>query len=137
MVVQAAMDSDVYFWWFVGTVNENMGDVISYLYLHFYSTHCTGDSKPWALEHHFMAVVRSHASLLPPQDSQGQSRMWGRGSRAEHMNNGMFTFLLCCPNMLFKYKLEKERERKRADREGGRQSAEKGWGKRRSEGEGE
>jgi hypothetical protein len=62
---QAAMDSDVYFWGFVETVNENMGDVISYLYLHFYSTHCTGDSKSWALKQHFTIVVRSHASLLP------------------------------------------------------------------------
>lgn len=46
MVVQAAMDSDVYFWWFVeNQINGNMGDVISYLYLHFYGTDCNQDSK--------------------------------------------------------------------------------------------
>lgn len=44
------MDFDVYFWGFVEIVNENMGDVILYLYLYFYSIYCIGDLKFWVFK---------------------------------------------------------------------------------------
>lgn len=61
------MDSDVYFWWFVGTVNENMGDVISDLCLHFYSTHCTRDSNLG-----FLSIISLLWSGTTPASSPGQ-----------------------------------------------------------------